>query len=340
LIAPAGGDVVDGVAAAAEEEERQVEAADEADALGVAARGQVQLAEPVAGEGVGAALQHDGLRLEHLHHPRHDRLEQPVVLLVADAHAHRHVQRAVAAGALLADVGDGAGAREEAAAVLVERHRHHPVRRLEGGLDAVAVVDVDVHVEHAAEVGEQLADGEHDVVHVAEAPRAAAARVVHPARPVDGDVGGAAPEGARRGERPAGVAEAVIPEAVEHRVVDAAAAALALDGVDAPGARHVADPVVASAAVRGEVLEEGEVALVVEVGELRRRGGRRAEAAHVAEHAVGGDEVVRHGDAVRHHDVALAVVDGGDPRVVVVAHPPLLVVAARRRRQRIAAAAG
>lgn len=80
---------------------------------------------------------------------------------------------------------------------------------------------VDVHVQHAAEAVEEAVDGDHDVVHEAEPAGAAVARVVHAAGPVDGDVVLAAGQGARRRQRAAGVAQAVVPDRVV--VGDAAA---------------------------------------------------------------------------------------------------------------------
>ncbi|BAT13076.1 Os11g0201000, partial [Oryza sativa Japonica Group] len=185
LVAPRGCDVVDGVAAAADEEQRQVEPAEEADALRVAPHRQLHAAEAVAGERVGAALQHDGLRLEHLHGLAHDRLEQRVVHVGADAGVQGHVHAVVLAGAG-ADFVDGAGAREEVLvgrdfAVPVERQRHDPVGVQEGVLHAVAVVRVDVDVDDSPEGAEELVDGEHDVVDVAEAGGLAGGRVVHAA---------------------------------------------------------------------------------------------------------------------------------------------------------------
>jgi hypothetical protein len=58
-------------------------------------------------------------------------------------------------------------------------HRHDPVGEVEGLLDAVPVVDVDVDVQHARVHLEQLQDGQHDVVHVAEARGLALLGVVH-----------------------------------------------------------------------------------------------------------------------------------------------------------------
>lgn len=70
----------------------------------------------------------------------------------------------------------------------MERDRHDAVRDVERLFDAVAVVDVNVNVEHARVVLEQLEDAEHNVVHVAEARALGLLRVVETARPVDGNV--------------------------------------------------------------------------------------------------------------------------------------------------------
>ena len=56
---------------------------------------------------------------------------------------------------------------------------------------------------------EELEYGEYDVVDVAEAVGVAPARVVHAAGPVDSDVVVAPAERARRGQRPAGVGQAL-----------------------------------------------------------------------------------------------------------------------------------
>lgn len=63
-----------------------------------------------------------------------------------------------------------------------------PVREVEGLLHAVAVVHVDVDVQHARVVLEQLQDGQHQVVDVAEARGLPLLSVVQPTRPVDCDV--------------------------------------------------------------------------------------------------------------------------------------------------------
>ena len=72
FVSPASCDVSDGVATSAKHEQRQVVSLHELDAFAVTFQGQVEAAETIAGERVCAALQHDGARLVHLHHLRHD----------------------------------------------------------------------------------------------------------------------------------------------------------------------------------------------------------------------------------------------------------------------------
>ena len=67
--------------------------------------------------------------------------------------------------------------------------RHDAIGRVKGFLDAVAVVDVNVDVEHALVVFEELERCEYDVVDVAEAGCLALFGVMEAAGPVDADVG-------------------------------------------------------------------------------------------------------------------------------------------------------
>mmetsp|Transcript_36157 Transcript_36157/g.116436 ORF Transcript_36157/g.116436 Transcript_36157/m.116436 type:complete len:332 (+) Transcript_36157:111-1106(+) len=225
LVRPAASDVADRVPAPPQHKRRQVVRQHVPQALGVAAVGQVKAAEPVARERVGAALQDERAGAVEAHHLLHHRLEQPLVRVVVHPVAQRHVDRVVLARPD-ADVLDVAGAGKEEVAVLVKGDRHHAVRREEGLLDAVAVVDVDVQVEHASVHLEQLQDREYDVVDVAEAGRLGSLRVVQSARPVDRDVGSASVEAHRAVDRSSRVQAAVVVQAVKDGAVVADGEAL------------------------------------------------------------------------------------------------------------------
>ena len=66
----------------------------------------------------------------------------------------------------------------EVFAKLVEGARHDTVCGVEGFLNSIPVVAVDVDVQHARDVPKELQDGQHDVVHVAEAGYARLVRMM------------------------------------------------------------------------------------------------------------------------------------------------------------------
>lgn len=191
LVGPAPGHVGGGVAAAAEDEERDVEGLGVVDAGAVGLDAEVEAAEAVAAEGVGAALEDDGRGAVGGNAGADDVLEEADVLVVFDAVVEGHVEAVVSAG--VAGVGgaggvEGPGAGEvRVLVVLVEGEGHDAVGGPEGLLDTVAVVDVDVDIEDAGVVEEELQGGEDDVVDVAEAAGFGFLGVVQAAGPVDGD---------------------------------------------------------------------------------------------------------------------------------------------------------
>jgi hypothetical protein len=144
----------------------------------------------------------------------------------------------------------------------VQRERHDAVARVEGLLDAVAVVDVDVDVEHALVVLEQLEDAEHAVVHVAEARGLALLGVVQAAGPVDADVGLLAVEARGAADRARGGDLAELEEAVEDGAVLAHVEALQLAQV----VLHV---------VRADHAQEVHVVVAVEARQVRVLRGPR-----------------------------------------------------------------
>ena len=154
---------------------------------------EVEAAETVAAEGVGAALEDDGGRVVRGDAGADDGFEERDVVGVFDAVVEGHVEGVV--GARVERVGgtgggERAGAGEEVVfVVFVEGERHDAVAGPECLLDTVAVVDVDVDVEDPGVVAEELEDAEHDVVDVAEAGCFGFLGVVQAAGPVDGDLG-------------------------------------------------------------------------------------------------------------------------------------------------------
>ena len=143
--------------AAAQHQHGDVEAAHELNALGVPAKGQVEAAQTVARDGVGAAAHRDGAGLEHLDALAHDLritsvlmshgLEDVAVGIIRHAIFQGDVHRVVLA-LIHTNVRDIARSGE-VVAVFVERNGHHAICEVEGLFDAVAVVDINVDVHYA-----------------------------------------------------------------------------------------------------------------------------------------------------------------------------------------------
>ena len=115
---------------------------------GVTPGGQVELAQPIPGQGIGPALQYDGPGVEASDGSIHHGGEDGLVAFVVDSVPQRGILRKALSRAD-ADVVQRSGSREEAVSVFVEGNSEDSVGGEEGLLDAVAVVDVDVDVEDA-----------------------------------------------------------------------------------------------------------------------------------------------------------------------------------------------
>ncbi len=192
LVGPGSGHVARRIPAPAEQDHGQAQALAVPHTRAVALHPQVEAPEAIAGQRVGAALQGDGGRPVALVDGANDVLEEGLVLFVRDAVLQRHVDGVVGPRVVLvlgAVVLEPARAGKELVRlVLVERDRHDAVGGEEGLLDAVAVMDVNINVQHARVDAQQLQDGEHNVVDVAEARRLGPFGVMQPAAPGNGDV--------------------------------------------------------------------------------------------------------------------------------------------------------
>lgn len=193
---------------------------------------QIKSSQPIASKTVSPGLQHDGLRIVFLDDGGGDGFEQVFVLVVVDAVIDWDV-KAVTLSAICWVRGthfvDIPRAREKGVSVAIDAvfmitECKHTVRGFKGLFDAVAVVHVDVDVEHALVLGQQELDGDDNVVDVAEAGREVLFRVVQAAGPVDGDVGLRVEKVPGGGHGGAGVEGDVVPEAVEDGAVVGVAA--------------------------------------------------------------------------------------------------------------------
>ena len=150
LVRPQPGHVPECVSSTTEDHQGKVELLDELYTLPVTSGGQVEAAEPVAGQAVRAALQHDGRGFVEVHDGLHDGDEDVLVGHVVHALLQRNIDAVVSAGPgpHLVHV---TRAREEIS-VFVEGDGHHSVRQVEGFLNTVSVVDVDVNVQYSKKI--------------------------------------------------------------------------------------------------------------------------------------------------------------------------------------------
>mmetsp|Transcript_19284 Transcript_19284/g.58237 ORF Transcript_19284/g.58237 Transcript_19284/m.58237 type:complete len:229 (-) Transcript_19284:917-1603(-) len=170
FVRPAPGHVVLRVTPASSDEHRHPKRLHEAYSVCVTRDRQVEATQPIVCERISPTLQHDCARLEHRHDLLHDGFEEAMECDVIRTVAQRHVH-AVISPMLLANVFDVTGSRKEEVAVLVEAHRHHTVGQVEGLLHAVAMMHIDVQVQHPRMHLQQLQNPQHQVVHVAEPAR-------------------------------------------------------------------------------------------------------------------------------------------------------------------------
>ena len=160
LVGPAPRHVGGGVAAAAEDEERDVEGFGVLDTSAMGFDAEVEAAKAVTAEGVGAALEDDGRGPVDGDAGTDDVLEEADVLVVFNTVVEGDVEAVMGAG--VAGVGgpggvEGPGAGEVGVLVVfVEGEGHNAVGGPEGLFDAVSVMDVDVNVEDAWVVKEEL----------------------------------------------------------------------------------------------------------------------------------------------------------------------------------------
>ena len=132
----------------------------------MAAHGKVEASQPISRQRVTSALKDNSSWLIVLHDAIDHRLEDALVAVVVDAVAEWEVDGVVLSVAY-ADVSKFAGARE-VLAVLVERNGHDTVGAVEGFLNAVTVVHIDVDIKHTRVETEELDDAEDDVCEMLE----------------------------------------------------------------------------------------------------------------------------------------------------------------------------
>ena len=177
-----------------------------------------QVRERVPGVRVGAVLRDDDVRPERRGERRDQRTDGGQPRRLPRVRLERHVDRG-ADGRALPQVVDEPGPREQVPPALVERDRQHARVGVRDRLDAVAVVRVEVDVQHAQAGGSRPDDRQRRVVVDAEAPRLGRHRVVEPAARVQGVLDVPAQDRLHRAQRAVGDGGASLVHARERRVV-------------------------------------------------------------------------------------------------------------------------
>lgn len=154
FVGPCSRDVAHGVAAPTEDKDREIEAFHEIHTVGMASHAQVEAAKSIAGQAVAPTLKYNRFRAVVVHHGFYDRLKDAFVGSVVYAVAKREVDGIVFSLAD-ADIAELTGAGK-VLAIFVEGDGHDTVSGIERFFDAVAVVNVDVDVEDALLVSEEL----------------------------------------------------------------------------------------------------------------------------------------------------------------------------------------
>ena len=132
--------------------------------------GQIEVAQFVLRERVSTALDDQHVGDIGVHHFLHDLAEELDVGHIGHTGLEGDVDSVVFA-VVLADGVERAGPREEVFVEFMEADGHDPIGVVEGLLDPVPVVDVDVEVEDPRVHLQQLQDAQHYVVDVAETTR-------------------------------------------------------------------------------------------------------------------------------------------------------------------------
>mmetsp|Transcript_50181 Transcript_50181/g.104707 ORF Transcript_50181/g.104707 Transcript_50181/m.104707 type:complete len:221 (+) Transcript_50181:1699-2361(+) len=165
---------------------RQTERPDVLDTAPVAPDRQVECPKSVTSQRVCTAAHNHCSRLILFHNARDERSENALVALVVNA-VSQWVVDCIILTSLCANVQHVAGARE-VVAILMKRDRHHPICRVEGFLDAITMVNINIDVKNTIMHFQQFQDSENNVIHEAKPACLALFCVVKATGPIDGNI--------------------------------------------------------------------------------------------------------------------------------------------------------
>lgn len=229
---------------------------------------------------------------------------------------------------------------EETLFVLVEANCHHPVGVVEGLLDPISMVHINIEIEHSRVELEELEDAEDDVVDVAEATSILSFGMVEASHPIDHNISLACYDQISSVDAAASCQLTVVVESFEARAIKPMidfellpqlevrlhqlqlSLASRLEGLDDLGGVGV-DPGL-------QVLDVGGMVVLAQLFEC----GLFAMISHKAiAEAVGVDEAIDHFEPHWLHGVLLAEIEVGELLVVEVGNSSHLITRVSCRAQ-------
>ena len=143
------------------------------------AQAHSQPGHAVAAEGIGTELGHQDIGVIGVEKGADHLVQHLLICIVARPGQEGDVHRVAAAG-LLTDLIDKPAPWEDCVPTLVDRDRQYAICRVEGILDPVSVMGIDVHIRNPLFVREESVDGKDNVVYVTEARGLGGHGVVQP----------------------------------------------------------------------------------------------------------------------------------------------------------------
>ena len=165
----------------------------------MAAHAEIKAPQLVASERVCATLQNDGGRAEPVHNVLNHRTEYRGKRIGINSITKRHVD-GVGFAFFHAHISHITGPGEKVTK-LVERARHHPIRRIKRLFHTISVMHVNVNIQNTRIRAQQLKNGQDNVVGIAKTTGFALLRMMQTTRPVDDHIRRAFTKLVRAGNR-------------------------------------------------------------------------------------------------------------------------------------------
>lgn len=286
LICPCAGDIAGSIASTAKHDHGNTKGFAKLCTGTMALDLQVKPTQAITGKRIGTTLEGYDRGAELFVDLADDGLKEVGILLISDAVVKGYIDGVVRTGIVLGlgtVIFETASAGEEdVRGVFVEGTGHDTVCTIESLLDTVAVMNIDVDIEHSRIAAQNLENGKNDIVDVAEARGLGLFGVMKTAAPGNSNVGLLVADFAGSFQRAAGRHGTVVVETVEEGTVGTAEVELdfPVGVVNIPGhllgRRHVQVVKVVAGVERVELFVGCYPGVVVVHGKVHAVGGNKA----------------------------------------------------------------